>query len=110
MPGLTYSRFRFNANGNVSFIGLGWEGEVEDHEVSIESLDEAPRVTKVWVRGSNWADTFLTHLQSLGVGDADHGYAVPVGSADQLKPLPWFNIDQVSIQFDETVNRLEKAR
>ena len=65
--------------------------------------DEYVTVTNVWVSSQSWTSSFLNYLQTSGVGDTTHGYAVPVGSSDQLKPLPWFNIDQVAIQFSENV-------
>jgi hypothetical protein len=39
------------------------------------------------------------HPGHLGTG----GYAIPVDSGVQLKPLPWMNIDQVKVVFSEDV-------
>ncbi|NUQ63079.1 MAG: SUMF1/EgtB/PvdO family nonheme iron enzyme [Pirellulales bacterium] len=66
-----------------------------------------PAVANVWVRGDAWTTIFLTYLETSGVGDDTYGYAVPVGSADQLKTLPWFGIDTISVQFSEDVNVVE---
>ena len=98
----TYARFRLSTDAAAAEpTGAANDGEVEDYTVSI---DEAPRVTNVWVSSQNWDSSFLTYLQTSGVGDATHGYAIPVGSSDQLKPLPWFHIDEVAIQFNEDVD------
>ena len=97
----TYARFRLSTDVAAALpIGAANDGEVEDYTVSI---DEAPRVTNVWVSSGSWTQSFLDELAALGVGDATYGYAIPVGSADQLKTLPWFNIDEVAIQFSGDV-------
>ena len=56
----------------------------------------APQVTQVFAAGTDWTAGFLT-----AVGD-DRGWAVPDG-ADQLKSLPWPNLDEFKIVLDEEV-------
>lgn len=60
-----------------------------------------PHVTGVLVRGSTWSNEFLAELGRLGVGTG--GYAIPVGGCDQLATIPWTNIDQIVVDFDEDV-------
>jgi hypothetical protein len=48
----------------------------------------APHVVEVAVRGSSWGAP---------------AYSIPIGSAAQLRSLPWINLDQVSIRFSENV-------
>ena len=57
---------------------------------------EAPQVTQVFVAGTAWTAGFLA-----AVGD-DRGWAVPDG-VDQLKSLPWPNLDEFKIVLDEEV-------
>jgi hypothetical protein len=59
-----------------------------------------PRVSQVYVAGSSWTPAFLAALDEAGQGD--DGYAIPVGS-NQLRTLPWGNLDQVKVQFDQDV-------
>ncbi len=64
-----------------------------------------PEVTAVYVKGSAWSSSFLNYLATNGMGDATLGYRL-VGGASQLTPLPWTNIDTISVAFsqDVTVN------
>ena len=72
----------------------------------LESLEDRcmlshPAVAAVNVAGTNWASSFVSYLESSGAGT--DGYAIPVGSTDQLKTLTWNNIDQIRITFSEDV-------
>ena len=62
-----------------------------------------PQVVGVQVDGTGWAPSFLAALQAAGEGNGT-GYAIPVGSAAQLVPLPWVNLNQIQIAFNEAVN------
>jgi 6-phosphogluconolactonase (cycloisomerase 2 family) len=80
------------------------EGEViPEIDFGNRRIDAPPTVEDVLVRGTDWAPSFLAYLQANGHGDAPYGYRIPVGSAAQLDPLGWVNIDQVSIAFSEDV-------
>ncbi len=59
-----------------------------------------PIVTQVRVSGTTWLPSFVTFLQATGQGDG--GYRLP--ATNQLASLPWIAIDQISIQFSESVN------
>ena len=63
----------------------------------------APVINGVYVRGSDWSAGFLSYLGTSGLGSSDLGYAIPVGSGAQLNPLPWSNINEISIAFNEDV-------
>jgi hypothetical protein len=60
-----------------------------------------PAVAKVMVSGSSWSTAFTNYLRSNNMGDG--GYAVPVGSGVQLKPLPWVNINMIKVVFNDYV-------
>ncbi len=62
----------------------------------------APKVTAVYVRGSSWNAAFLNGLATAGLGDATLGYKVSIGT-DQLKSLPWTNINTINVVFDSDV-------
>ena len=67
-----------------------------------------PKVIGVQVDGTAWSPNFLTALQAAGEGDGT-GYAIPVGSAAQSAPLPWTNVNQIQIAFNEGVNVQESS-
>jgi hypothetical protein len=60
-----------------------------------------PAVVAVNVASTQWASNFISYLESHGLGVG--GYAIPVGSTNQLQTLPWNNINQVRIKFSEDV-------
>jgi len=60
-----------------------------------------PSVTAVNVAGTGWSSSFISFLESSGLGAG--GYAIPAG-ANQLKTLPWTNVNQIRITFSEDVN------
>lgn len=61
-----------------------------------------PQVTGVQVSSSDWTPAYLNALQGAGMGNG-LGYAIPVGSTLQTQSLPWGNIDQIQITFNENV-------
>ncbi len=72
----------------------------------LESLEDRymlshPAVAAVNVAGSDWASSFISHLESSELGTG--GYAIPVGSSTQLQTLSWTNIDQIRVTFSEDV-------
>lgn len=85
---------------------IGRSSAVRQRRLRLESLEDRfmlahPAVAAVNVAGTQWTPSFVSHLESAGLGTA--GYKVPVGSADQLKALPWTNIDQIRIKFTANV-------
>lgn len=72
----------------------------------LESLENRymlshPAVAAVNVASTDWASSFISHLESSELGT--DGYAIPVGSSAQLQTLPWTNINQIRITFSEDV-------
>jgi len=63
----------------------------------------APKVTNVYVSGSGWTTNFKNYLGSHALGDPTYGYNI-AGGVNQLKDLPWTNLNQISIKFDSDVN------
>ena len=63
-------------------------------------LTGSPVITDVHVGSTAWTGAFYDYLQSQNLGD--FGYRVPEG-ANQSKPLPWVNLNKVSITFSEDV-------
>lgn len=62
----------------------------------------APSVTDVNVSSTAWTTEFIDYLETEGLGT--DGFSIPVGSSDQLKTLPWVNLDQIQITFSEDVD------
>jgi hypothetical protein len=60
---------------------------------------DPPAATAVQVRGSTWSPAFLAAVQAAGLGTG--GVDVPLGGTSTL--IPWSNVDQVSVRFDEDV-------
>lgn len=64
------------------------------------AVSSAPHVTAVLVSGTDWSSSFLQYLSAHGMGDG--GYAIPTGPR-QTAPLPWNDIDEIKIRFDQPV-------
>ena len=75
---------------------------VEQLETRIVLSAVPPTVAEVSVASSDWTPSFYSYLEANSLGT--DGYALPVGSADQLDPLPWSNIDQIRVTFSEDVH------
>ena len=65
------------------------------------SVPGPPSVIDVLADGTDWTAAFRDELEFAGLGSG--GYSIPVGSALQLKSLPWTGIDRISIRFNENV-------
>ena len=96
--GTTIARFRVSEDGDLEPTGLGENGEVEDHEVTIDNDLQAPKISQVRVGSIHWQPAFESEVDP-GVG---LGYVIPDG-ASQLDPLPWVNVNQIRITFNEHV-------
>ncbi len=62
----------------------------------------APQVTDVIVGSSRWSAAFIDAIDGGGVG-AGNGRGLSLVGANQLRNLPWWNIDRLYIQFSENV-------
>lgn len=75
-----------------------------------ESLEErlpltaGPMVIDFEVGSTQWNSQYADYLTDNSLGS--HGYRLPVGSTSQLKSLPWTNIDQLIVKFNEDVDVL----
>ena len=61
--------------------------------INVQLDGVSPRVTSVRFAGTSWAANFPIKA----------GYAVPTSLVDQLKPLPWINLNQFQVTFSENV-------
>jgi hypothetical protein len=85
---------------------IGSRSMQRQRSLRLESLETRamlshPAVAAVNVAGTQWGSSFVSYLESAGLGSG--GYAIPVGSASQLQTLPWNNINQIRIKFSEDV-------
>ena len=89
-------------------VAADWEGNYFYNQPQLTLLTEPgtaaapPTVNNVLVDGTSWTPSFLNALQTAGEGNGQ-GYAIPVGSASQLKDLPWSNINQIQVVFSQNV-------
>jgi hypothetical protein len=112
-PGVTSQTLTINVSGdlvveadegftvtlaNVSGSGASLGTSAATGTIQNDDLLPPPSVTKVFVRGSGWASTFVNGLDASGLG-----YPIPVGSSHQLDSLPWTALNQVIIKFSENV-------
>ena len=68
-----------------------------------QAAPPAPRVAAVFVGSSGWSAAFRSALAAAGLGEAGFGCSVPAGPG-QLATLPWANLDQIAIRFDQGVS------
>jgi len=59
-------------------------------------------VTGVYVSSSAWSADFKQYMAANNGGSATLGYKVPT-RGQQTKPLPWANLDRVSVTFSDDV-------
>ncbi len=104
-----------SAGGGLAYVGSGGNGT---HSVVLAPGQVAtdrnfgnkdilpPKVKQVLVRGSSWTASILDYLDNQGFGDPSvpHlGYSISAGT-EQLKTLPWDDINTISIAFSEDVD------
>jgi hypothetical protein len=85
--------------------GVATSGNVTTSQTTFASFAPPvvpPEVSGILVGSSSWSPNFLEALQSQSEGDGT-GYAVPVGSAQSVD-LPWTNLNQIQIRFNENVD------
>jgi hypothetical protein len=58
-----------------------------------------PKVASVKVVSSQWTEPFLDEVDPVD----GEGYPIPTGP-DQLKTLPWININEILVEFNEPMN------
>ena len=72
--------------------------------IAVASDTTPPQVVEVLVSSTAWSPAFLDQLEGAGSGFGQRGYAIPVGDARQFMTLPWINIDQLMLRFNEPVS------
>ena len=93
--------FTFDTSGsssaNMGWMRKEWQFTAADTHTTIEfrSTDTingyfGPAIDNVVVR-------------ELGTAEIISGHSIPVGSQAQVAPIPWRNVDQITILFDENV-------
>jgi uncharacterized delta-60 repeat protein len=63
--------------------------------------DDAPRVAQLALGGSSWSPAFGAAVAPAAGAGAAPGFIVPPGTT--ARPLPWTNLDTVSVKFDRAV-------
>ncbi len=100
----TWVNWRLNVYGTASnsttHLVTILPGEVVQNKNFGNQNVTAPAVMSVEVAGTSWSPNYLAHLASHGLGT--NGFAVP-GGADQLRGLPWTNLNRIAIAFSEPV-------
>src|SRR5207247_378861 len=86
--------------GNVSIAPSEFSSPDFGGTFGAESMSSGPTVQAVFVDSSAWVSSFRSYLASHSLGDS--GYKVPDGT-NQLKDLPWLNLNQVKVRFSENV-------
>jgi hypothetical protein len=92
-----------------SHLLSGKNAEGKRHHLSIEALEDRrlltgtpPTVIGVYVGSSDWSSAFYDYLSPPL--EPDWGFKIPTGTTSQVKSLPWFNIDKITIEFSEDVH------
>ncbi|MCA9151595.1 MAG: VCBS domain-containing protein, partial [Planctomycetales bacterium] len=73
-------------------------------QVTVNDVEEdpAPQIVAVWVKSTSWTPQFLDAADGVVDDGFSTGYRIPDGK-DQVKALPWSNIDRILVQFSEDV-------
>jgi hypothetical protein len=70
----------------------------------------ANAVTNVFARGSTWAtSTFLPYLQAQNLGSSTYGYRIPTRPAGQEDVLPWINVNQLVVEYQNAMTSAPAA-
>ena len=99
--GSPYTSFTFQVEDDGGTANGGMNVDPMPKTMAIDVV-APPQVTDILVGSTSWTPAFLASLQTAGLGDGA-GYAIPVGSAAQLAPLAWINLNQIQIIFSENV-------
>ncbi|HEY4312682.1 MAG TPA: dockerin type I domain-containing protein [Pirellulales bacterium] len=97
-----------NDAGQIVGYGLNPDGQTHAYLMSPIVIGQAPTVADVSIGSTSWSNSYLSAMQAAGTGSGT-GYEIPVGGAAQLQDLPWTNLNQVQIKFDQNVNISENS-
>jgi probable HAF family extracellular repeat protein len=92
-----------NDAGQIVGYGLNADGETHAYLMSPIVTGQPPTVADVSIGSTSWSSSYLSAMQAAGTGSGT-AYEIPVGGAAQLQDLPWTNLNQVQIKFDQNVN------
>jgi hypothetical protein len=99
-------RLDFYENTSTAQLWMSWQHPGQATAVIVPSSNfltptatetERPNVTAIKLGSSSWTPAFKSQLQAAGFGTG--GINVPLGGTTQR--LPWSNLNQVSMTFDE---------
>jgi hypothetical protein len=76
---------------------------IESLESRIALSGTPPAVVDVEVSSTQWSPAYVAYLANHSMGTLG-GYSIPVGSTAQTANLPWNNLDQIKIKFNQDVN------
>ncbi|AMV30541.1 Cadherin domain protein [Pirellula sp. SH-Sr6A] len=95
--------FRVIDNGGTLNGGVNEDLTAKTITFSVASTDTtAPQISGVYVNSAAWNPVFRDFADG-GFDSNARGYAIPLGSSNQLLTLPWVNINQILVQFTEDV-------
>ncbi|MEZ6059773.1 MAG: GEVED domain-containing protein [Planctomycetaceae bacterium] len=106
LAGVSGVVFTDNGNGTGSLTSSS-HAAVTWSEIEIVDAPLAPplQVTEVKVSSSSWNDDFRDAADGETVGSGlGQGFSIPTGSAAQITPLPWGNINRLIVTFTESVD------
>jgi hypothetical protein len=100
---MTFARVEFNGTTAAQFLRVTGTGS--DYTLRMGLVDDtcsqtvAPPTAEVLISGSAWSPGFINHLINSGQGNG--GYRLPAGQLTQFDPVPWTNVNQISIRFSQ---------
>ena len=96
----------YSGSDTITFVGQDLVSDIDYINIGVSSINvldtSLPEVQGVSVDGSSWAQPFIDQLPGAMQG-ISAGYNIPAGIGQALD-LPWSNLNQVRIQFNENVN------
>ncbi|MEQ1825809.1 MAG: Ig-like domain-containing protein [Pirellula sp.] len=105
--GVSYASFDFQVRDDGGVLNGGVVEDPTPNKISfnVNSSDETgPRVTSVRVNSTAWSDVFRDFADGGFVDPTAFGYVVPTGNNSQAATLPWVNMNQILVQFNENVS------
>ncbi|MGN6134024.1 MAG: beta strand repeat-containing protein, partial [Aureliella sp.] len=105
--GVTAGQLNFEIKPSYTFTATASDGSLSgsaDVTVNLSDVAEAgPTIKSVRVGSSAWASNFRNFIDTGDVNTAGLGYQIPKGG-DQTATLPWFNLNQIIVEFSEDVS------
>jgi subtilisin-like proprotein convertase family protein len=97
-----FARVEFNGTSAAQFLRVSGTGS--DYTLRMGLVDEcsqtvAPPTAEVLISGTDWSPSFTNFLINDNLGNG--GYRIPAGQITQFDPIPWSNVNQISIRFSQ---------